>query len=717
MSKHKVDLIELFVVTTIFIGLLSTLSNHSVIAAINESFNYQGKIVNTDGTNLKNVDAACVNEGGADLCDFRINIYTLSSGGTLVWQETKSDVEIYDNDGIFNLTLDCSGTFSNCNQNGGPDLTSGQLFIEVEFDTSGNGDFSEGETFNPRRVLSAVPYSFNSKTSDNANLLDNIDSTSLLRSDASDTFNNGYTLTMDGTFDVNGDISIDDTTVIFDGPTTEFSMTGDLSINLDDLFVEKNSGYVGINNNNPGVELDVSGIISASSDIRVGNDLIVGGISLATADIYLGSSGVVIINGQSNDSDFRIDGSGPNLKNIFFADANTGSIGIDTSAPTAFIDLPSSTTTRATARLRTGVQPSAPNVGDIYADGTGFYYRNNSSQWIDLSAGSSLQSTYNGGATIDISSTEGALTFDAGSANLDVLVGQNSDTGDFRVWDGTNNWFMIDENVNTISLGNNQAATALSLTGGTTWSLASTGALSGITTISSSGDWTFSATTPTITINNNETFTVTDGSDSFAVNTSGTSFGMTSASSTVTFDMDTGPAFTGNARPTKKITLSPEYTGAILTPFYGAEQDTNISGTMTSDSDTAPATSIKTYYNWQRNASTQHFYTVAVRITLPPDFSAWATATNAVTMGYKTASTTSTNSLVDARVYMEGDATLDASSSGQTSLSWSTINFTSADLDIWNAAGETGVIYLRLGSQSSNWARIGDITLTYLASY
>ncbi|MEK7174162.1 MAG: hypothetical protein AAB759_00695, partial [Patescibacteria group bacterium] len=66
---------------------------------------------------------------------------------------------------------------------------------------------------------------------------------------------------------------------------------------------------------------------------------------------------------------------------------------------------------------------------------------------------SNLQEAYVGGNIIDITSAEGALDIQAVSANFDILVGSSTDTGDFRIWDGTNNWFFADESAGTISLG------------------------------------------------------------------------------------------------------------------------------------------------------------------------------------------------------------------------------------------------------------------------
>lgn len=241
-------------------------------------------------------------------------------------------------------------------------------------------------------------------------------------------------------------------------------------------------------------------------------------------------------------------------------------------------------------------------------------------------------------------------------------------------------------------------------------------------TLTVAGDITFSATTPSITVNSTESFTIGDGTDTFTIDYSGNAFTFTSGSNAVNFDADTGPTFSGNARPAKTVTLSPEYAGAVLTDYYGAGTDTDITGNMTSDTDTTQGTSIRNYYQWERTTdATQHFYTVAVRVTLPADFSSWATS-NALTVSYRTESATNTVSDLDVRVYNENSATIVASSTDNASTSWTTVSVDDSVLDDgasseWDAAGETVVIYLRMGSASSNYVQIGDITLNYLSRF
>jgi len=48
------------------------------------------------------------------------------------------------------------------------------------------------------------------------------------------------------TLDVNGNLSIADTDIALDGASTNFLATGNLSINTNDLYVQKSTGNVGI---------------------------------------------------------------------------------------------------------------------------------------------------------------------------------------------------------------------------------------------------------------------------------------------------------------------------------------------------------------------------------------------------------------------------------------------------------------------------------------
>jgi len=189
------------------------------------------------------------------------------------------------------------------------------------------------------------------------------------------------------------------------------------------------------------------------------------------------------------------------------------------------------------------------------------------------------------------------------------------------------------------------------------------------------------------------------------------------------FDTVNGPTYAGTARPIKTITLRPEYAGAVLTTFNGSSADGSVTGTMTSSAETSGY--FRNYYQWFRSQTTQNYYTVAVRATLPQDFSSWSTNTDAIIVNYYTTDNTSGNALVDVRINVENSGAVDlTNNTGLTSNgSWTTFaidesngidNTTSVD---WDTAGQTAVIYLRMGSQSSNVAQIGDITLKYYAKF
>jgi hypothetical protein len=53
----------------------------------------------------------------------------------------------------------------------------------------------------------------------------------------------------------------------------------------------------------------------------------------------------------------------------------SGNVGIGTASPTAALDLPASTTARASLRIQTGAAPTAPNNGDIWFNGTNIFMR------------------------------------------------------------------------------------------------------------------------------------------------------------------------------------------------------------------------------------------------------------------------------------------------------------------------------------------------------
>lgn len=198
-----------------------------------------------------------------------------------------------------------------------------------------------------------------------------------------------------------------------------------------------------------------------------------------------------------------------------------------------------------------------------------------------------------------------------------------------------------------------------------------------------------------------------------------------SAGNTFTFNPASGPVYAGTARPTKTISLNPEYPGAVLSAFYGAGTDTNLNGAMTSDTDTS-GNLLRNFYQWSSSQGSLNYYTVAVRVRLPKDFSAWATS-NAIQIDYSTQSTSAANNLVDVRIYNGDDTPGTAVTSSTSNVSsvastWTTVTIDDSAIDDggapdWDAADESAVIYIRMGSLSNNVVKIGDIRLNYLSAF
>jgi len=180
----------------------------------------------------------------------------------------------------------------------------------------------------------------------------------------------------------------------------------------------------------------------------------------------------------------------------------------------------------------------------------------------------------------------------------------------------------------------------------------------------------------------------------------------------------TGLVYSGSGRPTKRITLSPEYAGATLT----ASNSATITGDMTSDA--SHSASFRNYYQWSSTSDPIQDYTVAIRVTLPKDFDNWTTGTT-MTISYQNASSVADTNKVDAYIYNPGDsASLPVYfSTANNSATWTTIDLTSFDLDDgtspdWDGADETVLIYLKMyASGTVNETRIGDIVIDYLAKF
>jgi UDP-N-acetylglucosamine transferase subunit ALG13 len=194
-----------------------------------------------------------------------------------------------------------------------------------------------------------------------------------------------------------------------------------------------------------------------------------------------------------------------------------------------------------------------------------------------------------------------------------------------------------------------------------------------------------------------------------------------------------GPTYTGTARPTKQIVLSPEYAGGILTASDSAGVTGSHDGDMTADASASAGTlftlnsvaqKYQTYYEWNSVETTFQDYTVAVRVTLPADFDSWRPGGSSIQVLYNTEANTATSNKLDMFLYPSTSSVPTVYRQGQFSntaaKAWQTIDVPATDLNDgtpWNAASQSAILYFKMYSKDSNYVQLGDIILNYLSKF
>ena len=238
-----------------------------------------------------------------------------------------------------------------------------------------------------------------------------------------------------------------------------------------------------------------------------------------------------------------------------------------------------------------------------------------------------------------------------------------------------------------------------------------------MTTLASSGNWTWTTATPTITISNDAVFQITEATDTFEVNSTTHAFSFTDGTNSFTFDVDaeTGPVYAGTARPTKRITLTPEYPGASLT----GDGTTN-TGTMTSDNTTAAGTKFRNYYNWANTQGTTQDYDVWISVPIPNDFDAMA-ATPTLSIDTYTSDLTNGTVLVtvyDSQATPVADCTDVAFTPTGAINTWETKTATTClDTGTYTAGGVMTINIELTGAITTGITRVSTIYFDYLAKF
>lgn len=157
--------------------------------------------------------------------------------------------------------------------------------------------------------------------------------------------------------------------------------------------------------------------------------------------------------------------------------------------------------------------------------------------------------------------------------------------------------------------------------------------------------------------------------------------------------------------------IFPKYPGEVETlSLRGAAASGSNTITRSSGEDVVSYVARHYHEATSSEVSLQDGY-IAIRFTLPEEFTAWATA-NAIQIEYKTESGTSTNCHVDVYIYKSGTAAQVASSENNANTTWSTLTIDDSALGSWSA-GDIMEIYLKLETRSDFYARVGGITLNF----
>jgi hypothetical protein len=127
------------------------------------------------------------------------------------------------------------------------------------------------------------------------------------------------------------------------------------------------------------------------------------------------------------------------------------------------------------------------------------------------------------------------------------------------------------------------------------------------------------------------------------------------ASDGVEFSASGAPIYRGNGRPTRRVTLVPEYPGATMTGTggsnSGAMSSDFCSGALSVNTSVCAAGDEHNYYSWTTSQGTAQNYDIYVRYQLPSDFDGFVSPTDAIRLF---ARRSSTGSSVEVSMFRNG---------------------------------------------------------------
>lgn len=469
-----------------------------VLAApgINQTVNFQGKVVNADGTNVADGEYS-----------FTFTLYDASSGGSTLWTETQGTVQV--TAGIFRVSLGSVASLSSVNFN------SDNIYLGINFN-------SDGE-MTPRIRFASVPYAFNAQkvagltVTNTTGTLTIPDSTTVQFGGSFTTSAQDLTLTLSGatnvTLPTTGTLStlagsevltnktIGSTGLVFSGASTDIT-TGS---NEDFVIAADGTGKVLIQAQSGGDSafiVDKTGngdIFSASSsgatrfaidnsgNLILANNESIRNTTDGTITLARNDAGTVTLTAADNDavaaltilsggaSALTIDTGGAAVLGLGTANATSAVLG--SASLTSFTV--TTTGTGDTAVVLPSQSVSSSEILDNTLDFTDF----SSSMTLDASTTVSLSTL---DYIFDLTSTGEFYIRDAGNtfayfgADGTITFGKTASGGTINLGVGTGadviNIGSDNTSGDTLVIGNDNASTTLSLTGGNDWSITSVGA-------------------------------------------------------------------------------------------------------------------------------------------------------------------------------------------------------------------------------------------------
>ena len=289
-----------FIVGSIF---LSGVDKASAATGINRQINFQGKVVNkTVGTNVTNGSYT-----------FTFSIYTLASGGTAVWTETKS---LTVTDGIFQTNLGDTTSLP-----GSVDFNTDNIYLGINFN-------SDGE-MSPRVRFTATPYAMNAEK---------VGGLTVTNTTGTLTVPSGKTISFGGAFSTSG---ANDVTLTTSGVTTLTLPTTGTLVTLagTETLTNKTIGSTGVTfsgaatdvttgtNEDLTVVANGTGIISLNDAVTISGTTTLSTLTSAAGvalSINSGTTGAINIGDDASGETISI-GTGAAAKTIVFGSTNTTS--------------------------------------------------------------------------------------------------------------------------------------------------------------------------------------------------------------------------------------------------------------------------------------------------------------------------------------------------------------------------------------------------------